>query len=156
MTISNTDNVKAPDLKFDNLTFKQSSGIKYLGVVLDCQLNFKPHTKKINKNFLRLLITLRENCNFLSTKLAALWYVWLIRSNLEYCAPPLFPANDYIEKEFLKIENRCLKIIDFGNSKARTSRTINLPKLTLGIAYLYWLSFYKLVNNLVPIINKWL
>ena len=46
MTMSNTSNMKAPDSKFDILTFKQSFKIKYLGVILDYQLNFKPHTKK--------------------------------------------------------------------------------------------------------------
>ena len=154
MTISNTSNIKAPDLKFDNLTFKQSSKIKYLGVILDCQLNFKPHTKKIKQKLYPIVTNFQRNRKFLSTKLAALWYVGLVRLNLEYCAPLLFTTNGYIKKEFLKIENRCLKIIDFDNSKDQTRRTFNIPKLTLRFEYLYLLSFYKLVNNLVPIIDK--
>ena len=77
-----------------------------------------------------------------------------VHPNLEYCAPFLFTTNNYIKKEFSKIENRCLKIIDCDNSKDQTRSTINNPKLTLRFKYLYLLSFYKLVNNLVPIIDK--
>ena len=63
-------------------------------------------------------------------------------------------TNHYIKNEFLKIENCFLKIIYFDNSKDQTCRTFNIPKLTLRFEYLYLLSFYKLVNNLVPIIDK--
>ena len=63
MTMSNTSNMKAPDSKFDILTFKQSFKIKYLGVILDYQLNFKPHTKKLSEKFIRLLLIIRETAN---------------------------------------------------------------------------------------------
>ena len=110
--------------------------------------------KKLSKKFIRLLLISRETASFYPQNIAALWYVGLILPNLEYCAPFLITTNNYIKKEFLKIENRCLKIIDFENSKDQTRRTINIPKLTLRFKYLYLLSFYKLVNNLVRIIDK--
>ena len=52
------------------------------------------------------------------------------------------------------IENRCLKIIDYNSSKDSTRKSFNIPTITLRFKYLYALSFYKLVNNLVPIIDN--
>ena len=87
-------------------------------------------------------------------KLTALWYVGPIRSNLEDCAPLLYTTNNYIKNEFLKIENRCLKIIDYNSSKDSTRISFNIPNITLRFEYLYTLSFYKLLNSLVPIIDN--
>ena len=43
---------------FNNLTFKQSSKIKYmyLGVIPDNQLNFKPHTSNIEQKLYPIVI----------------------------------------------------------------------------------------------------
>ena len=154
MTISNNQNTKPPDLKFNNLTFKQSNKIKYLGVILDNQLNFKPHTSKIKQKLYPIVTNFQRNRKFLTPSLATLWYIGLIRSNLEYSSPVLFTTNDYVKKEFLKIENRCLKIIDFDSSKENTRKAHNIPALTLRFEYLYLLTFYKIVNNLVPVIDS--
>ena len=112
MTISIKRNIKPPELKFNNLIFKQSDKIKYLGVILDNKLNFKSHTSKIKQKLYQIVTNFQRNRKFLTPKLAKLWYIGLIRSNLEYSSPVLFTTNDYVKKEFLKIENRCLKIID--------------------------------------------
>ena len=45
-------------------------------------------------------------------------------------------------------------MIDFDNSKDQARRSFNIPKLALRFEYVYLLSFYKIVNNLVPIIDK--
>ena len=42
---------------------------------------------------------------------------------------------------------------DIDNFKDQAHRNINIRKLTLRFEYLSLLSFYKLVNNLVPIID---
>ena len=56
--------------------------------------------------------------------------------------------------EFLKIENRCLKIINFESSKENTMKTHNIAALTSRFEYLYLLTFYKIVDNLVPVIDS--
>ena len=83
---------------------------KYLGVILDSNLNFKPQTGKIKQKLYPIITNFQRNRKFLTPKLAALWYVGPIRSNLKKSAPLLYTTNDYIKDEFLKIENRCLKI----------------------------------------------
>ena len=45
-------------------------------------------------------------------------------------------------------------MIDFDNFKDQARRSFNISKLALRFEYVYLLSFYKIVNNLVPIIDK--
>ena len=108
-----------------NKSFKQFTKIEYLGVIIDSNLNFKPYTGKIKQKLYPIITSFQRNRKFLTPKLAALWYVGPIRSNLETCAPLLYTTNDYmyIKNEFLKIENRCLKIIDYNSSKDSTSKS---------------------------------
>ena len=153
MTVSKSKD-EAPHLKFQAIAFKQSDKIKYLGVILDKNLNFKPHIKKMKQKLYPIITSFERNRKFLSSSLAALWYKGLIRPNLEYCAPLLFCSNDYIKKEILKIENRCLKIIDFNQHKTETRKSFNIYTILLRHKYLYMLTYYKLINELVPIIDK--
>ena len=66
----------------------------------------------------------------------------------------LFCTNDYIKKEVLKIENRCLKIVNFANSKDVTRPKNNIHIITSRYRYLYLSNFFKLINKLVPIIDE--
>ena len=93
MTVSKSKD-EAPHLKFRAIAFKQSDKIKYLGVILDKNLNFKPHIKKMKQKLYPIITSFERNRKFLSSSLAALWYKGLIRPNLEYCAPLLFCSND--------------------------------------------------------------
>ena len=86
--------------------------------------------------------------------MAALWYKSLIRPNLEYCASLLYSNPKYITKELLKIENRCLKIIYCNSPKLLTRKLHNIPNIEDRLKYLYLLTFFKLINNKVPIIDQ--
>ena len=116
-------------------------------------LNFKPHTGKINQKLYPIITSFQCNCKFLTPKLTALWYVGLIWSILEYCSFALYHEWLFWKGVF---ENRCLKIIeiDYNSSKVSTCKSFNIPDTTLLFEYLYMLLFYKLVNNLVPIIDS--
>ena len=154
MTISKSKGTKPPNLNFQGMAFKQSDKIKYLGVTLDKNLNFKPHVKKLKQKLYPIISNFERNRKFLNENLAAVWYTGLIRPNLEYCAPLLFCTNEYIKKDILKIENRCLKIINFNRSKAETRHIHKIYPVTKRYHYLYMLSFFKLIENLAPIIDQ--
>ena len=63
-------------------------------------------------------------------------------------------TNDQNKKEFQKIENRCLKIIDLNQTKDETRQLYSIPNILTRFEYLYLLTFYKLVNSQVPIIDS--
>ena len=152
MTISNSK-ISAPNLNFKNLSFKQSDKIKYLGVILDDKLCFKPHIKKVKQKLYPIITSFQRNRKFLNSRLAALWYKGLIRPNLEYCAPILHCTGATIKHESERIENRCLKIINFNDSKIKTRDKHNIHHIYKRFEYLFLMSFYKLINGLVPVID---
>lgn len=153
MTITNHKTGKPPDIALKDITIKQSRKIKYLGVIIDDRLNFKLNINKIKQKVYPIITNFERNRKYISPDLAALWYTGLIRPHLEYCAPLTFSTNLSNREVLLKIENRCIKIIDFWKPKSETRQQFDIPELTLRIKYLYLLSYYKLINNLVPIID---
>ena len=52
------------------MTFKQSDKIKYFGVILDKNLNFEYHLKKIKQNLYPVISNFERKRKFLSEKLA--------------------------------------------------------------------------------------
>ena len=143
-----------PKIRFKGIEFKQSSKIKYLGVLLDENLNFKPQVKKVKQKLYPIIKNFERNRKFLNPHLAKLWYTGLIRPHLEYCAPLTFSTNLTNREQYLRIENRCLKILCFDKSEQETRIHYRIPEVTLRFKYLYLLTFYKLLNRLVPIIDE--
>ena len=56
------------------MAFKQSDKIKYLGVTLDKNLNFKPHVKKLKQKLYPIISNFERNRKFLNENLAAVWF----------------------------------------------------------------------------------
>jgi hypothetical protein len=154
MTISRNKVNSLPNLQIKDLSLKQSPKIKYLGVILDNQLTFKSHISKIKQKLYPIMSNFNRNRKFLSPNLAALWYKGLIRPILEYGAPLLYCSNQSLHNEILKIENRCLKIINFDQHKNTTRSIHNIFPIPQRLKYLYLLSFYKLIRGLVPCIDN--
>ena len=66
-----------PKIRFKSVEFKQSSKIKYVGVLLDVILNFKPQVKKVKQKLYPIIKNVERNRNFLNPHLAKLWYTVL-------------------------------------------------------------------------------
>ena len=121
---------------------------------MDENLNFKPQVKKVKQKLYPIIKNFERNRKFLNPHLAKLWYTGLIRPHLEYCAPLTFSTNLTNREQYLRIENRCLKILCFDKSEQETRIHYRIPEVTLRFKYLYLLTFYKLLNRLVPIIDE--
>lgn len=154
MTITNHKSDSPPDLHLHNHVIKQSKKIKYLGVILDHRLNMNAHVKKIKQKLYPVINCFSRQRRFLNLGLAAKWYTGLIRPVIEYCAPVLYGSNNEVRENLLKIENRCLKIINIHKSKDFTRRQLQIHNLVTRLHYLYMLSYFKTTNSLVPIIDK--
>ena len=153
MTISNQALKDYPKLKFNDLLINQSNKIKYLGVILDNKLNLRLNVSRIKQKLFPVVSNFSRNRKYLNPKLAVMWYTGLIRPHIEYCAALNFSAHQYIVNELLKIENRCLKIIQYDQPKDATRSNFVIPKLTSRLKYLYLLTFFKLIHQIVPIID---
>ena len=154
MTISSNKLPDVPDIKFGDLVIKQSDKLKYLGVYLDNRLNMNAHVKRLKQKLYPVITCFSRQRQFLNGELAAKWYTGLIRPVIEYSAPLLYCSNKEVQDNLLKIENRCIKIINTRDSKSSTRGKFQIHYITERLHYLYLLSFYKLTNNLVPLIDN--
>ena len=57
-------------------------------------------------------------------------------------------------EHYLRIEKRCLKILCYDKSEQETRIHYRIPEVTRRFKYLYLLTFYKLLNRLVPNIDE--
>ena len=83
----------SPKKRFKGIEFKQLSKTKYLGILSDESLNFKPQSKKVKQKLYPMIKNFERNRKFLNPHLAKLWYTGLYRPHLEYCAPLTFSTN---------------------------------------------------------------
>ena len=98
MTLSNsrTKLKLLPKIKFETHTLKQCENVKYLGIYLDRHLNLKQHLIKTKQKMYPLIQNFARNRQYLSDKLAAIWYKSLLRPILEYGAPLLFSSLHFL------------------------------------------------------------
>ena len=57
----------------------------------------------------------------------------------------------HLRENLLKIENRCLKIINIHKNKDFTRRQLQIHNLVTQLHYQYMLSYFQTTNSLVPI-----
>ena len=66
MTISKSNGTEHPNLNDHGMTFKQPDKIKYLGMTLNKNLNFKPHVKKLKQKLYPGILYFELNRKFSS------------------------------------------------------------------------------------------
>ena len=80
-----------PDVIFSGQRIQIVNKYKYLGIMLDSNLTFKHHVKKVS-NILRVTLgNFRHLRNHMSTEAAKMYMFSLILSHINYCLPALQP-----------------------------------------------------------------
>ena len=133
------------------MTFKQSDKIKYFGVILDKNLNFEYHLKKIKQNLYPVISNFERKRKFLSEKLAEILVCRFDKTKFGILRSFAVFIPMIISR---KIENRCLKTINFTCSKVDTRQIHKIHPTTKRYNSLHMLSIFKLNVNLAPIIDQ--
>src|SRR4029434_3738872 len=92
-----------PDVFISDQRIKIVKEYKYLGILIDNQLTFKKHVKKIGIRHLR---------NHMSTKAAQMYMFSLILSHINYSLPTWSTANSTTLKPVMSLYKQALKILD--------------------------------------------
>ena len=85
---------------------------KYLGILIDCNLTFKGHVKKVCKNLKFTLSNFRHLRNHMSTEAAKMYMFSLILSHINYCLTTWSTANSTTLKPVISLYKQALKILD--------------------------------------------
>ena len=135
---------------------KYANSLKYLGFHLDEILRWNEHAKRIRNKMLVVIYKFSQirNCMDLST--AKLYYISLIRPQLEYAAVVLFNMSATNMKMFETLHNKCMRIVALATDRTKSKvlrKQLNIPTLASRRKYLFLCEFYKLSNNIIPIIT---
>ena len=87
---------------------------------------------------------------------AKLYYISLIRPQLEYAAAVLFNMSATNMKMFETLQNKCMRIVALAADRTKSKvirKQFNIPTLASRRMYLFICEFYKLSNNIIPSIT---
>ena len=87
---------------------------------------------------------------------AKLYYISMIRPQLEYAAAVLFNMSATNMKMFETLQNKCMRIVAVAVDRTKSKvlrKQLNIPTLASRRKYLFVCEFYKLSNNIIPSIT---
>lgn len=103
--------------------------MKYLGVVIDDQLTFKPYCEYLEKKIAKKISFLRRIRNKLDTQTALLMYKSTIGPHYDYCSSILFLLNETKISNLQRLQNRAMRVILNERRDASVTQMLNRTKL---------------------------
>jgi hypothetical protein len=143
------DGLKSPIICINNLP---SPKVKFLGVLIDPNLNFRSHIKSISSKIASSLFHMRAAKNVLSKKALTTLYYSLIHSHLIYAIQIWSCTSPSIVNELVIKQKMAIRIIHNATYNAHTeslfksSSILPLPLLTdyFKLQFMYLLDFNHL------------
>lgn len=128
----------------------ETPAIKFLGVYLDPELNFKYHIKTIQAKISKSLYTIKSLKNLLNQNALISLYYAFIHSHLSYCLPIWSSCRQSYLDPLVKIQKKAMRIITGRHYNAHTANIFN----NLGILPLHELSKFTKLTIMYDFINK--
>lgn len=100
-----------PAVAINTTEIKKVSSFKYLGLVLDETLNWKPHIDQLKKKIAPACGVLRKISSFVPFRWLKSLYASLIHSRLQYLVINWGTANKVNLRELQTLQNRCIRTI---------------------------------------------
>jgi hypothetical protein len=109
------------NLKICDQQITEKQSINYLGILMDCHLNWKNHILELSKKISRGIGILLKLRNFVSTQILLQIYYTIIYSFLTYSI--LTWGNNYITniKPLITLQTKAVRVITFSDYRAHTS-----------------------------------
>ncbi len=141
------------NIRIKNEIIEQVSEEKYLGMILDSQLNFKSHVKKLCKTIKANLTSFRIIRNCLTYDHAFLFLNSMILSHIVYGLSIWSQTNQCITNQVECLYNRALKVLDRKQIRYHHCQILSKYKI-LSFAHFVFFHYVKLVfkclNGLAP------
>ena len=106
-----TDQIDPLAIKISNNNLERVKEYKYLGVHVDCQLNFQHHNKLLTRNVNYKISHFKRIRKFITKMAAELIYKCTILPILEYADFIIDQGVEYVNNALQKIQNQCLLIV---------------------------------------------
>lgn len=150
MLINNTNQL---NVRVNNEIIDSEEEVKYLGVIVDRQLNFKKHIGKICAKIAKKINFINRIRHNVDDETVKNIYNTIVLPHFDYCSSVLFMCNEQSIADLQKLQSRAMRIILKCNRL--TSRQFMLNKLKWmsvrqRINYNAFVFIYKIKNNLMP------
>ena len=120
------------NIEIDGKPINQQKSVKYLGILIDCHLNWKEQIQQISKNISRGIGVLCKIRHFFDTKTLVQLYHAIILPFLSYGCIVWGNTYDQNIKPLQIIQKKAIRLITFSNFDTHTSllfARLNLLKL---------------------------
>ena len=110
-------------------TINQHKSVKYLGILIDCHLNWKEHIQQISKKISRGIGILCKIRHYVDVKILLQLYYAIILPFFSYCC--IFWGNTYDHniKLLERMQKKAIRLITFSDFDAHTSPLFSQLKL---------------------------
>ena len=132
------------EIKLCNVNIKQVTSVKFLGALIDHNLEWYVHTKHLEKKLSSALYILNRVKDILSDKLLRTLYYSLVYSHLNYASMLWTVTYDYNKDHLQILQNMCLRAITKSDSDA-TANPLFVKTKTLKIDDIGRLNILKLM-----------
>lgn len=140
-------------VKINDINLDRVKEMKYLGVIIDENLNLKKHANYIMNKMSKKVSFLYRIGNSLSMFTKILIYKAIIAPHIDFCSSILFNLNQNQIQQLQKIQNRAMRIILKCNryTPIRTMLDVlNLMNINQRIVYRTLIIIYKIKNKMLP------
>ena len=126
---------------------------KYLGVIIDCNLNFKKHFEMIHKKIAKKIGFFRRIRRKLCMDMAIKVYNSIIQPHFEYCPTILLLGSEVMINKLQILQNKGMRAILYCNRYTSISYMLNTLKwlsVKQKIVMNTLIFIFKVKNNLMP------
>ena len=142
-----------PEVVVDGERLRVVSDFKYLGVLIDNNLTFKEHIKKVSKCVKFNLSNFRHIRSCMSTKAALMYMHSMILSHITYCLTTWSQASNTALKPLLSLYKKTLKVLDRKSNNYHHCHILLKYKLLNWenlIKYSHSCLMYKIIHGRAP------
>ena len=145
-------------LKLNRQRLHSSNNVKYLGIKIDENLNWKHHINEVSTKLIRANAILFKIRNYVNPKILRSIYFAIFESHLNYSSI-VWAQNPGSIKRLIILQKKALRIINFKPRNCHTSPLFKenvILKLIDKVHLENILFVNKCINNLLPpIFNDW-
>ena len=140
-------------IRFKDITLEKVDQMKYLGVILDSQLNWSLHISHVSNKISRSIGCIRRIKSYLTKKHLINLYYALVLSYIDYCCTAWGSCCISNLNKLQKLQNRYARLVlnrDYTSSQCSLLTALNWQSIEQRIKYQKCIVVYKIQNNLSP------
>ena len=126
---------------------------KYLGVILDKNLSWKPQIENVKSKILRNFYVLRRTRPFIDRNTAVILYNTMIQSYFDYCNVIWLNPYSAQMKKLQTVQNRALRLIlnvDNRHHRRNLYEDLKIDCLSVKVKKCLLILIFKLIHHIAP------